>query len=189
MFILTSRAAGAAKVPGGIAGEAYGEPLAPATLVKRSDDALERLAACGRVIAQQPAEQLRADVGQVRGVECERREWEVARNVPAQARAAHGIIGARTECRCACPVLNSHRSSLVATLSGPMLITLKRERLSVQVASQSTLESAEPRCPNCSSLNTKPLSFNTTSAPHAVYACRVCGHVWRLSRPTPPQQP
>jgi uncharacterized Zn finger protein len=62
-----------------------------------------------------------------------------------------------------------------------MLVTLKRDRrLSVRVTSLSTVESAQPRCPNCSSLNTKALSFNTTSTPRAVYACRACGHVWRL---------
>jgi DNA-directed RNA polymerase subunit M/transcription elongation factor TFIIS len=51
--------------------------------------------------------------------------------------------------------------------------------------SKPTEESTEPRCPNCSSVNTKPLSFNADATPYAVYACRACAHVWRLPRPNP----
>ena len=35
-------------------------------------------------------------------------------------------------------------------------------------------------CPNCSSTDTKPLSFNAKTLPHSVYECRVCAHVWRV---------
>ena len=78
---------------------------------------------------------------------------------------------------------------LAAKLSEDMLVTLTPDRRpNVRLASLSPPESAEPRCPNCSSLNTKPLSFNTTAIVHAVYACRACGHVWRLSSPPVPQQ-
>ena len=47
------------------------------------------------------------------------------------------------------------------------------------------LEVPEPRCPKCSSLNTKPLSFNANATPYSVYACRACAHVWRLPRLAP----
>ena len=35
-------------------------------------------------------------------------------------------------------------------------------------------------CPNCSSTDTKPLSYHANTLPYSVYECRVCAHVWRL---------
>jgi hypothetical protein len=35
-------------------------------------------------------------------------------------------------------------------------------------------------CPNCSSTDTKPLSFDANTFPNSVYECRVCAHVWRV---------
>jgi hypothetical protein len=50
-------------------------------------------------------------------------------------------------------------------------------------------EPAEARCPNCSSMNTKSLSFNANTFSYAVYSCRTCAHVWRLPRLMTSQQP
>jgi hypothetical protein len=35
-------------------------------------------------------------------------------------------------------------------------------------------------CPNCSSTNTKPLSYSANTFPYSVYECRRCAHVWRF---------
>ena len=35
-------------------------------------------------------------------------------------------------------------------------------------------------CPNCSSTDTKPLSYHANTFPYSVYECRVCAHVWRF---------
>ena len=35
-------------------------------------------------------------------------------------------------------------------------------------------------CPNCSSTNTKPLSYTANTFPYSVYECRACAHVWRF---------
>jgi hypothetical protein len=35
-------------------------------------------------------------------------------------------------------------------------------------------------CPNCSSTNTRLLSYHTDSFPYSVYECRRCAHVWRF---------
>ena len=35
-------------------------------------------------------------------------------------------------------------------------------------------------CPNCSSTDTKPLSYTAKTFPYSVYECRVCAHVWRV---------
>jgi hypothetical protein len=35
-------------------------------------------------------------------------------------------------------------------------------------------------CPNCSSTDTKPLSYTAKRLPYSVYECRVCAHVWRF---------
>ena len=42
-------------------------------------------------------------------------------------------------------------------------------------------------CPNCSSTNTRPLSYHADSFPYSVYECRRCAHAWRfLQRYGPP---
>jgi hypothetical protein len=35
-------------------------------------------------------------------------------------------------------------------------------------------------CPNCSSTNTRPLSYHADTFPYAMYECRRCAHVWRF---------
>jgi hypothetical protein len=35
-------------------------------------------------------------------------------------------------------------------------------------------------CPNCSSTDTKPLSYTAHTLPYSVYECRACAHVWRF---------
>jgi Zn ribbon nucleic-acid-binding protein len=35
-------------------------------------------------------------------------------------------------------------------------------------------------CPNCSSTNTKPLSYHANTFPYWVYECSACAHVWRF---------
>jgi len=35
-------------------------------------------------------------------------------------------------------------------------------------------------CPNCSSTDTKPLSYTAKRLPYSVYECRACAHVWRF---------
>jgi Zn ribbon nucleic-acid-binding protein len=35
-------------------------------------------------------------------------------------------------------------------------------------------------CPNCSSSDTKPLSYTANTVPYSVYECRACAHVWRF---------
>lgn len=35
-------------------------------------------------------------------------------------------------------------------------------------------------CPNCSSTDTKPLSYQANTFPYAVYECRRCAHAWRF---------
>ena len=37
-------------------------------------------------------------------------------------------------------------------------------------------------CPNCSSIDTKPLSYTASTLPYSVYECRACAHVWRFHR-------
>jgi len=35
-------------------------------------------------------------------------------------------------------------------------------------------------CPNCSSIDTRPLSYHADTFPYSVYECRRCAHVWRF---------
>ena len=35
-------------------------------------------------------------------------------------------------------------------------------------------------CPNCSSIDTTPLSYTANTLPYSVYECRACAHVWRV---------
>ena len=35
-------------------------------------------------------------------------------------------------------------------------------------------------CPNCSSTDTKLLTYEANTLPYLVYECRVCAHVWRF---------
>ena len=35
-------------------------------------------------------------------------------------------------------------------------------------------------CPNCSSTDTRPLSYIANTLPYSVYECRACAHVWRF---------
>jgi hypothetical protein len=35
-------------------------------------------------------------------------------------------------------------------------------------------------CPNCSSTDTRPLSYTANTFPYSVYECRRCARVWRF---------
>jgi hypothetical protein len=35
-------------------------------------------------------------------------------------------------------------------------------------------------CPNCSSTDTKPVSYHADTFPYSVYECRACAHIWRF---------
>ena len=65
-----------------------------------------------------------------------------------------------------------------------MLCTPEGSSTANSPLSDRMLELPEPRCPNCSSPDTKPLSYNINLFPFAVYACRACAHVWRLPSDT-----
>jgi len=90
--------------------------------------------------------------------------------------------------RDACPVLNSRIASpLLRSMAMMMLCAPEGAWSDGASLPGRILESSERPCPNCSSPNTKPLSFNANAEPFAVYACRACAHVWRLGRPARPE--
>jgi hypothetical protein len=47
-------------------------------------------------------------------------------------------------------------------------------------AQASTFRRLVEDCPNCSSTDTKPLSYDANTFPYSVYECRACADVWRF---------
>jgi hypothetical protein len=63
----------------------------------------------------------------------------------------------------------------------PALKIVGRRVLTVSLqAEDRTFPRLAEDCPNCSSTNTKPLSYNANTFPYWVYECRACAHVWRF---------
>ena len=69
--------------------------------------------------------------------------------------------------------------------------TIMPDRLVVKFASRRVLNASFPApaptfrrlvedCPNCSSTDTRPLSYHADAFPYSVYECRRCAHVWRF---------